>query len=76
MRQQFGGACASAECFPPCWPAILVLQVAATPGFERWQLFLVEWGYNTVDERHRASSSDRIRVIGLSQFDELMRGSV
>lgn len=44
-----------------------------TPGFEQWQLYLVDWGYNTPAERERAANSGRIRVIGVREFADIMR---
>lgn len=37
-----------------------------------WELYLVDWGYNTPLERSRAEADPRIHVIGLPQFTELM----
>ena len=45
-------------------------KVAADPACARWQLFLVDWGYNTAAERARARVREdgRIRVIGMEDF--------
>lgn len=48
-------------------------QVAKDPSLERWQLFLVSWGYNTPEERERAARNPRIQVIGAQQFAELLK---
>jgi hypothetical protein len=37
-------------------------------GLERWELFLVDWGYNTEAERARAEADPRITVITVDQF--------
>ena len=37
-------------------------------GLERWELFLVDWGYNTEAERARAEADPRITVINVDQF--------
>lgn len=39
-----------------------------------WQLYLVDWGYNTPDERARAAAHPRITVIDVKQFQMLMQG--
>jgi hypothetical protein len=64
----------SAHTLHPCAPC--ALQVAAAPGFESWQLYLVDWGYNTAAERERAGDSSRITVIDVQQFADLMRGKL
>eukprot|EP00192_Tetraselmis_astigmatica_P013614 CAMPEP_0117681762 /NCGR_PEP_ID=MMETSP0804-20121206/19187_1 /TAXON_ID=1074897 /ORGANISM="Tetraselmis astigmatica, Strain CCMP880" /LENGTH=336 /DNA_ID=CAMNT_0005491605 /DNA_START=1 /DNA_END=1011 /DNA_ORIENTATION=+ len=38
-----------------------------------WKLLLVDWGYNTEEERARAEASPRIDLIGPQQYAELMR---
>ena len=45
-------------------------KVAAEPACAAWQLFLVDWGYNTAKERERARGrrDGRIRVIGMDEF--------
>jgi phosphoglycolate phosphatase-like HAD superfamily hydrolase len=44
--------------------------VAAHPGLANWQLYLVDWGYNTPAERERARgrADGRVRVIGMDEF--------
>jgi phosphoglycolate phosphatase-like HAD superfamily hydrolase len=39
--------------------------VAAAPGFERWQLCLATWGYNTPQERERCDGS---RIVRINQY--------
>jgi phosphoglycolate phosphatase-like HAD superfamily hydrolase len=47
-------------------------KVAATPGFEEWRLYLVDWGYNTPAERARAAASGgRIEVVSAARWAEL-----
>jgi hypothetical protein len=48
------------------------LQVAKDSKLESWELFLVDWGYNTVEERKRASGNPRIKVIDAKGFSELL----
>ncbi len=40
-------------------------QVCKVPELEAWQLYLVDWGYNTPDERKRAQANPRIRLLSL-----------
>jgi phosphoglycolate phosphatase-like HAD superfamily hydrolase len=44
--------------------------VALDPALSDWQLYLVDWGYNTPAERARAAGrgDGRIRVIGMDEF--------
>ncbi len=42
------------------------------PGFEAWQLYLVDWGYNTPEERARAAANERIKVVGVNEFREVV----
>jgi len=47
--------------------------VAKAPGFEAWRLYLVDWGYNTAQERERAAANPRITVIGVHDLPALLR---
>jgi hypothetical protein len=38
-----------------------------------WQLYLVDWGYNTATERQRLEGNARIKVINKTQFAELLQ---
>lgn len=38
------------------------------------QLYLVDWGYNTKEERARAAENSRISIIGAKQFGRLLEG--
>ena len=51
-----------------------LVKVAATPGFERWELYLVAWGYNTQAERAQAQAHPRIRLVTLEEFPALLMG--
>jgi hypothetical protein len=53
----------------------LVAQVCKDPELSDWQLFLVDWGYNTAPERARAAANPRISVIGVTEFAALLRGA-
>lgn len=47
-------------------------QVTKAPGAEAWQLYLVDWGYNTPAERQAAAADPRITVVDLQGFQKLM----
>lgn len=49
------------------------MQVCKDPSLDEWQLFLVDWGYNTSKERERASQTPRISVVGPQQFQQLLQ---
>ena len=34
----------------------------------KWNLYLVDWGYNTEEERERARGNERIEVVGVERF--------
>lgn len=40
-----------------------------------WRLFLVDWGYNTPEERAAAAADDRIELVGVERFAALMGGA-
>jgi hypothetical protein len=55
------------------WPHNLVyIQVQKLDNLTAWQLYLVDWGYNTVAERQEAKDSPRIELIGMERFRELV----
>jgi hypothetical protein len=37
-----------------------------------WQLYLVDWGYNTPGERQAAAAHPRINVVDIQGFTNLM----
>jgi len=47
-------------------------KVLKEPGLSGWQLYLVDWGYNTAGERQRAEANPRITVINAQQFAQLL----
>ena len=47
-------------------------KVCARDGLEEWELFLVDWGYNTEEERARARANPRIRVVDVETFAETL----
>lgn len=49
-------------------------KVVRDPRLVQWQLYLVDWGYNTPEERARAQASDRIQLINEQQFAQLLCG--
>ena len=44
------------------------VQVSAVPGLAHWSLYLVDWGYNTSEERQRAKDHPRITLLSKEQF--------
>ncbi|PNH07152.1 hypothetical protein TSOC_006401 [Tetrabaena socialis] len=50
-------------------------KVIKDPSLSAWQLYLVDWGYNTPQERQRAAANPRITVIDRKQFAELLASS-
>lgn len=49
-------------------------KVCNDPPLDAWQLYLVDWGYNTVAERERAVANPRITLINQDEFVALMQG--
>lgn len=47
-------------------------KVAADETMKRWKLYLVDWGYNTEEERERARRNERIEVVGVERFREMI----
>jgi hypothetical protein len=47
-------------------------QVCKDAALSDWQLYLVDWGYNTPAERARAAANPRITVIDVAEFAALM----
>ena len=54
---------------PSCWISRFILssnhQVCKLPELKAWQLYLVDWGYNTLAERERAAANPRIQLLSL-----------
>mmetsp|Transcript_40753 Transcript_40753/g.68249 ORF Transcript_40753/g.68249 Transcript_40753/m.68249 type:complete len:338 (+) Transcript_40753:127-1140(+) len=46
-------------------------KVIKEPALDDWNLYLVDWGYNTVEEREWAAANDRINLIGIDEFAKL-----
>ncbi|EFN54892.1 hypothetical protein CHLNCDRAFT_24112 [Chlorella variabilis] len=46
-------------------------KVAKLPSLEQYHLYLVDWGYNTQQERRRAAANERIAVVDIQQFMRL-----
>ena len=62
-------ACSRAECpSQPVQVSVLNLQVCKEEALESWQLYLVDWGYNTVEERRRAAQNPRIHVVSMQEL--------
>lgn len=47
-------------------------KVSKDPSLSAWQLYLVDWGYNTAQERSRAATNPRITVLDQKAFAELL----
>ncbi|BDA48771.1 hypothetical protein COCOBI_12-4530 [Coccomyxa sp. Obi] len=45
-------------------------KVCKVPELQEWQLYLVDWGYNTQEERERAAANPRISVVSKDQLRE------
>eukprot|EP00955_Chlamydomonas_euryale_P071756 361190-Chlamydomonas_euryale.AAC.2 len=53
-------------------PFVGRVQVCKEDAMAGWDLYLVDWGYNTAEERQRAAANPRITVIGVSDFAALL----
>lgn len=42
------------------------------PSLNNWELYLVDWGYNTPQERDEAEQHPRVKVINVQQFRQLL----
>lgn len=47
---------------------VLVVQVSKVAELDKWQLYLVDWGYNTEAERQRADADPRITLLTKEAF--------
>ena len=43
------------------------------PALDAWELYLVDWGYNTPEERAAAAAHPRITVLDVAAFRRLLR---
>lgn len=50
-------------------------KVAADPALAAWQLYLVDWGYNTAAERARARAGGRVRVVSVAELAAAVAGA-
>ncbi len=48
----------------------LQMQVCEVDALSSWQLYLVDWGYNTAEERERAAKNPRISVMNLEELQQ------
>lgn len=44
------------------------MQVCKVAELDHWHLYLVDWGYNTEQERETAGKNKRIRVVDMAQL--------
>ncbi len=42
------------------------------PELSGWALYLVDWGYNTAEERARAAANPRIEVVDKARLKQLV----
>ena len=49
--------------------------MAKLESLAQYRLYLVDWGYNTAEERRRASANKRIEVVDIKRFAELAGSS-
>jgi hypothetical protein len=47
--------------------------VIKEPALDQWNLYLVNWGYNTPKEREDAEGISRIQVIDLPGFSQKLK---
>jgi phosphoglycolate phosphatase-like HAD superfamily hydrolase len=50
-----------------------LIKVANDKRLTKWDLFFVDWGYNTEDERQVAKHDYRMKLIGKEEFCALLR---
>lgn len=74
QHKQLSLCCWAFKCLVFCSTLVAQSQVTKTPGAECWQLYLVDWGYNTPAERQAAAANPRVTVIDRPGFRELMCG--
>eukprot|EP00241_Pyramimonas_parkeae_P012464 CAMPEP_0114246426 /NCGR_PEP_ID=MMETSP0058-20121206/12454_1 /TAXON_ID=36894 /ORGANISM="Pyramimonas parkeae, CCMP726" /LENGTH=264 /DNA_ID=CAMNT_0001359607 /DNA_START=239 /DNA_END=1033 /DNA_ORIENTATION=+ len=48
-------------------------KVLKDPGLDKWNLYLVDWGYNTASERKWAEDNPRIRLISIAEFSNIIQ---
>ena len=48
------------------------MQVCKVPELSSWALYLVNWGYNTAEERARAAANPRIEVVDKARLKQLV----
>ena len=48
-----------------------LLQIASTPGLEMVDLYLVDWGYTTLQQRMLAEDHERVEIIDSAQFKKI-----
>ena len=49
---------------------VSALQVCQVKELDHWMLYLVDWGYNTKQEREQAASNPRIQVVNHQQLSQ------
>jgi hypothetical protein len=54
---------------------LLLRQVCEIKELEHWTLYLVDWGYNTKQERERAAKNPRVHVVNHEQLSRAINSS-
>jgi hypothetical protein len=52
------------------------VQVCKVKELEHWQLYLVDWGYNTEAERQQAAANPRVNLVNLEQLQNAVKSEV
>eukprot|EP00238_Polyblepharides_amylifera_P002717 CAMPEP_0196580380 /NCGR_PEP_ID=MMETSP1081-20130531/28593_1 /TAXON_ID=36882 /ORGANISM="Pyramimonas amylifera, Strain CCMP720" /LENGTH=263 /DNA_ID=CAMNT_0041900231 /DNA_START=251 /DNA_END=1042 /DNA_ORIENTATION=+ len=47
-------------------------KVIQDSSLDAWNLYLVDWGYNTTEEREWAQANSRIQLIGIDEFSKIV----
>ena len=55
------------------WSAAFALQVCQVKELDHWMLYLVDWGYNTKQEREEAAGNPRIHVVNHQELSQAIR---
>ena len=42
---------------------------------DHWQLYLVDWGYNTEPERQKAKANPRVELVNVKQLSSVIHDS-
>ena len=48
-----------------------LVKITETPGLEKVKLYLVDWGYTTLEQKKIGEDNERIKIIGKDEFNEI-----